>query len=479
MATEQKNYDLAVIGAGSGGVRAARMAAAHGAKVALFEKKHLGGTCVNVGCVPKKLMVYAAGFRHEFEDAQGFGWSVGKTEHDWSKLISNKDTEIERLRGIYGTLLKDVEVFEGHARFEDLNTLEVDGKRIKADKILIATGGKPRMPDIPGKEYFSSSDDMFYLDTLPEHITIYGGGYIAAEFANIMHGLGSEVSLHYRGTMFLRHFDDDISLHLADEYRKQGINLQFSSEIEEIQKKENGRFCVKTTKKEESETDLVLAATGRIANIDDLNMQNFGFEMTDDGLLKVNEQFQTSHPHIYAVGDIINTMQLTPVAIAQAHYLADTLFAPKDQARHPYPNLECIPTAVFSNPPIGTVGMTEHEARDKFGDDNVICFPARFRAMKFTLPDRDEKTVMKLIVLKDSHRVVGIHMCGHDAPEIIQGFALAIDKGATKEDFDRMIGIHPTSGEEFFTMRTPSLATPAKDENKSDLQKAKKKTKTY
>ena len=462
MTNSEQSYDLIVIGAGSGGVRASRIAAGHGAKVALIEKGYLGGTCVNVGCVPKKLMAYAGEYCHCIEDAEGYGWAVDKPVHSWKNLIQNKDKEISRLRSIYDNLLKDVDIYRGRGSFIDPYTIQVeqdDSKNITltGKRILIATGGTPRIPDIPGNEFFSSSDDMFYLDECPEHITIYGGGYIAAEFASIMRGLGAQVSIVYRGSMFLRHFDDDIRLHLMDELRKQDIDLHFHCEIKSISKHKNGRLTVKTTHHGDHQTDLVLAATGRIANIKDLHLNQCDINVEGNGLIKVNDEYQTQHPHIYAVGDIISDIQLTPVAIAEAHYLVDKLYADADKPKHPKPNYCNIPTAVFTNPPVGTVGLTEKQAISEYGEDDLVCYISRFRAMKYTLPNRHTQSLLKLIVHKNTNKVIGLHMCGHDAPEIVQGFGLAIEVGATKHDFDRMIGIHPTSGEEFFTMRTPSV----------------------
>lgn len=451
--THPYDYDLIVIGAGSGGVRAARISAGHCARVALVEKQHLGGTCVNVGCVPKKLLAYASRYSHEFEDCHSYGWSVDNPVHNWPGLIKNKDQEIERLRGIYKSLLKEVDLYTGHGKFVDTHSVEVNDQKITADKILIATGGHPFIPDIDGRDHFVTSDDMFYLEKCPEHLTVYGGGYIATEFACIMRGLGAKVTLVYRGNMFMRNFDNDIRLHLADEMQKQGIDLSFGCEIEKITQRQDGRYCVKTTHCDELETDLVLAATGRLSNDDNLNLKACGLSLAEDGLLKVNDEYQTDVSNIYAVGDVTNKIQLTPLAIAEAHTLADRLFAPDETHKRQPPNYDYIPTAVFTIPEIGTVGMTQDEAVEKYGKENILLYRQNFRAMKFTLPDRDEKTLMKMVVLKDTGRILGMHMCGHDAAETIQGFAPALAAGVRKEDFDRMVGIHPTSGEEFFTMR--------------------------
>lgn len=447
------DYDLLVIGAGSGGVRASRIAVGHGAKVAVIEKKHLGGTCVNVGCVPKKILAYASRYSHEFEDSPAYGWDVDKAVHKWARLIDNKDREIERLRGIYKNLLKEVDLYTGHGEFVDSHTVQVNGRNITADKILIATGGIPYIPEIKGHEHFVTSDDMFYLEDFPEHITIYGGGYIATEFACIMRGLGAQVNLIYRGNLFMRHFDDDIRLHLAEEMQKQGIELSFGCEIEKITETGAGQFSVDTTHEKGLKTNLALAATGRLSNDDNLNLKACGLQLAKDGLLKVNDQYQTDVPNIYAVGDVTNKIQLTPLAIAEAHTLVDRLFAPEGTQKRQPPNYDFIPTAVFTLPEIGTVGITEEDAIQKYGKDNILLYRQNFRAMKFTLPDRDERTLMKMVVKKDTGQILGLHMCGHDAAEIVQGFAPALAMGARKEDFDRIIGVHPTSGEEFFTMR--------------------------
>lgn len=458
MSKHSYDYDFLVIGAGSGGVRASRIAASHGVKVALIEKKHLGGTCVNVGCVPKKLLAYASEYNHELEDCKAYGWDVDKPVHNWQRLLANKDKEIKRLREIYKNLLKDVDLYTGAGQFKDPHHVCVNNKTISAEKILIATGGTPFIPDIKGSEHFVSSDDMFYLKNCPENLVIYGGGYIATEFASIMAGLGSKVDLIYRDSLFMRHFDKDIRLHLAQELQKRGISLHFDCEITEISKTDSNRFKVLTSHDHELDADCVLAATGRRSQIDELGLNNCDLALEKNGLIDVNSEYQTAQSHIYAVGDIIGSIQLTPLAIAEAHYLADRLFGSHNLKKAPCPNYDYIPTAVFTNPQIGTVGKTQDEAEEEFGCEDVICFRERFRAMKHSLPGRDEKSLLKLVVQKSTDKVLGAHMCGHDAGEIVQGFALALEMGAKKADFDKMIGIHPTSGEEFFTMRTPVLS---------------------
>lgn len=463
------DYDFIVLGAGSGGVRASRIAASHGAKVALIEKQHLGGTCVNVGCVPKKIYAYSSEIPHEMEDAvNGYGWSLDKMpQHDWATLKRNKDAEINRLQGIYGTLLKDVTVYEGHGSFIDDHCLEVNGQKITGDRILIATGGTPQIPNIPGKEHFMNSDDMFYIEDRPENFIVYGGGYIGVEFAGIMAGHGSNVTLIYRGDMFLRGFDDDIRAHLAKEMLKNHINLKFNLEITKIEKISNQQYKVHLSSGDVIETNAILAATGRVSNIDSINLSSTGVEVDDKKMIPINDDYQTNIPHIYAVGDITTQWQLTPVAIAQAHHLVDSLFAPKDHKCAPKPHLENVPTAVFSNPPIGTVGMTESQAIKEYGIENIECFTSSFRALRYTLPKRDAKSFLKLVVRKTDDVVLGVHMTGYQAAEIVQGFALAVDLQATKAHFDRMIGVHPTSGEEYFTMRT---ARPAKINNNLTLK---------
>lgn len=446
--TANNHFDFLVIGGGSGGVRAARIAASHGAKVALAESTHLGGTCVNVGCVPKKLLAYAADYPAHFEDAVNYGWKSGRLSFDWKKLIGNKDAEIKRLNGIYEKLLLDagVTLFKGHAAFRDAHNVTVNGQTITAGKILIATGGKPALPAVPGKEHIKSSDDMFYLPKQPKHIVIVGGGYIGVEFAHIFAGIGSKVTLLHRGDNILRGFDHDIRETLAAEIRKQKhIDLRLNADLARVTKK-GASFIVETNTGDKIAADLVLAATGRAPNLDNLNAP---VALTHNGRIKVNADYQTSEPHIYAVGDVCNAHNLTPVALAEGHVLADRLFASRNRAV----DYEFIATAVFSNPPVATVGYSEEAARAK--DYDVEIYRTNFRPLKHTLSGRDERTMMKLVVDRKSNRVIGAHMVGADAPEIMQGIAVAINAGATKAVFDRTIGIHPTAAEEFVTMRNP------------------------
>jgi glutathione reductase (NADPH) len=443
-------YDYFVIGAGSGGVRSARIAASHGAKVAVAEKQALGGTCVNIGCVPKKLFAYGSDFSMEFEDAVAYGWSVSKTSFNWNTLRDNKTKEIKRLNGIYENLLKknNVDLFKGEATFIDKNTIEVDGKQIKADKILIATGGTPRRPEISGSEHIAVSDDMFYLKTFPKKVTIIGGGYIAVEFAHILHGLGAEVDLIQRSDQLLNGFDSDIRKTLAEEMQKQGINIHFNTKPIKVEKSKDA-YILHTDKGQQIKTDLVMAAIGRDPLIDNLKIDKAGVTKTQSGKIAVDQEFKTNIDNIYAVGDVSSAKELTPMAIAEGHALADRLFNKQNRTL----SYENIPTAVFSQPQVGTVGLSEEEAIDKGFKTKV--FITKFTPLKHTLSGRDEKTMMKLVVDEKSDKVLGVHMVGADAAEIIQGFAVALNAGATKAVFDKTIGIHPTSAEEFVTMRTP------------------------
>jgi glutathione reductase (NADPH) len=444
------DYDLFTIGAGSGGVRASRMSAAYGARVGVAEERYLGGTCVNVGCIPKKLFSYGSHYGQDFEDSAAYGWRVHDKDLDWPTLVSNKNSEIERLNEIYRTILKNnnVTIHEARATIKDNHTLDVGGTLVTADKILIATGGWPSIPEFPGNEHVITSNEAFYLDELPRRVLIVGGGYIAVEFAGIFHGYGSKVTQLYRGDLFLRGFDEDVRHHLGDQMRKQGVDLRFNTNIVSVEKTE-GELVATLTDKSTIRADVILYATGRVPNTKNLGLEDAGIEVTEAGSVVVNETFQTSVPNIYAVGDIIDRFQLTPVAIAEAMVLSANLFDGKDY-RMDYSD---IATAVFSNPNIGTVGLTEAQARSKFGD--VEIYRSTFRPLKHTLTGRDEQSLMKLIVDKGSDRVVGVHMVGADSGEIIQGFAVALKAGATKAQFDATVGIHPTAAEEFVTMRTP------------------------
>lgn len=449
------DYDYFVIGAGSGGVRSARIAASLGAKVGIAEFKAVGGTCVNVGCVPKKIMAYAADYHGHFEDAKGYGWNLNVPDRlDWQTFMSRKNNEIKRLNGIYDGLLgkAGVEYHEGYARFIDEHTLEIDcpkegDKTITADKILIATGGTPRKDMVPGEEHTITSDEAFFLEKQPKHILIIGGGYIGVEFAHIFKGMGSKVSLCHRGAMFLRGFDDDIAHTLCEEMGKQGVNLHFNNQLQSVEKKGKTLYA-HLSGGDVIECDCILSAIGRIPNVQGLGLDKIGIAQAENGQIKVDEHDRTTIPHIFALGDVTNKMQLTPIAIAQGQKLAERLFSGDPEREVCYDN---VATAVFSQPPIATVGCSEAEARDLGYDIEV--YKTKFRSMKFILAERDEKTFMKLVVCKSTDKVLGVHMIGLDAPEIMQGFAVALNAGATKADFDRTIGIHPTSAEEFVTMK--------------------------
>ncbi|MCH9698089.1 MAG: glutathione-disulfide reductase [Gammaproteobacteria bacterium] len=443
-------YDLFVIGAGSGGVRAARMAAGLGKHVAIAEDRDLGGTCVNVGCVPKKLFVYASHFHEEFRAAQGFGWSVQHPAFNWKQLIANKDAEIQRLQGIYDRLLANsgADLINGRATLIDEHTVDVNGQRYSSEHILIATGGWPDIPEIPGQEFIVSSNDMFHLDHLPERMVIVGGGYIGVEFAGIMNGIGVSTTMCVRGDNILRGFDDDIRQILNQEMRKKGIRFNLKTELERIEKNA-GELHVELSNGQVLETDLVLFATGRKPNSSGMGLETAGVDMQPSGAIKVDDHYQTSVASIYALGDVTDRLNLTPVATAEAMTLVNHLYS--DSNRNvDYTN---IPTAVFSQPSVGTVGLSEAQARTNH--DDIDIYRSQFTPMKHTLSGIDEKTMMKMVVKRSTDQVLGIHMVGPDAGEIIQGMAVAIRAGATKSIFDTTIGIHPTAAEEFVTMRDP------------------------
>lgn len=445
------DFDLFVIGAGSGGVRAARFAAGFGAKVAVAESRYLGGTCVNVGCVPKKLLVYGAHFADDFEQAESFGWTAGKANFDWPSLIANKNREIARLNGIYRKLLisSGVTLLEGHARLADANHVDINGQRFSAERILIATGGWPQIPDIPGKEYAITSNEAFFLEALPKRILVVGGGYIAVEFAGIFNGLGADTRLLYRGDLFLRGFDQSVRIHLAEELTKRGLRLDFNTDIVRIDKQPDGSLLATLQDGTQLETDSIFYATGRRPMLDNLGLENTRVELTEAGYIAVNEHFETREPSILALGDVIGGVQLTPVATAEGMAVARRLFNPEQYRPVDY---RYIPTAVFSQPNIGTVGLTEQQAVEQ--GHKVVVFESRFRPMKLTLTESSEQTLMKLVVDAESDRVLGCHMVGPDAGDIIQGLAIALKAGATKRLFDDTIGVHPTSAEEFVTLRT-------------------------
>jgi glutathione reductase (NADPH) len=444
--------DLVVIGGGSGGVRAARMAAQRGAKVVLAEAAALGGTCVNVGCIPKKLYSYAAHFAQEFEDAAGFGWSVGDSSFDWARLKANRATEILRLNGVYEKLLSGagVQLLRGWAEPVGANQVKVRTERsehlVQARHILIATGGTPTVPFFPGCELVVSSDSMFDLDPFPQRLLVVGGGYIACEFASIFNGLGSKVTQLYRGTRVLRGFDDEIRAFIEQEMRKHGVDLHTSADVKSIEKTAQG-LRAHLTDGRTVMADTVLYATGRVPNVNGLGLEAVGVKQGKDGAIVVDGQYRTSVPSIHAIGDVTARVQLTPVALGEALQLVDHLFGDGKRKM----GYDFIPTAVFTHPNIGTVGMTEAQAREQFG--KVDVFRSEFSPLKNTLSGSNERTLMKLVVDVATDRVVGLHMVGPDAGEVVQGFAVALKAGATKAVFDATIGIHPTAAEEFVTMR--------------------------
>lgn len=445
------DYQLFVIGGGSGGVRAARIAASLGARVAIAENFRYGGTCVIRGCVPKKLLVYAAHFAEDFADAQGFGWTVPPPEFSWPKLIEAKNKEITRLSGLYESNLvgSKVTVMHGAARVVDAHTVAVNGQQLTAEHILIATGGTPFVPQIPGIEHALTSNEVFDLPQLPRRVLIVGGGYIAVEFAGILNGLGAQVTLCYRGEQVLRGFDDDVRVHLFDEMVKKGITVLLHQDVARVDKRADGSLSVGVTGAQASShgVDAVLYATGRVPNTGDLGLAEAGVALDKAGGVVVNAFGQSSIPSIHAVGDVTNRIALTPVAIREGAALANTLFGPNPVSA----DLTTVPSAVFSQPPIGTVGLTEAQALAQHGEIDI--YRSTFRNMRHTLSGRNERTLIKLIVDTASQRVLGAHMVGTDAPEIIQGLAIAIRMGATKADFDATVALHPSAAEEFVTLR--------------------------
>jgi glutathione reductase (NADPH) len=445
------DFDLFTIGAGSGGVRASRIAARYGAKVGVAEERYLGGTCVNVGCIPKKLFVYASEFSEAFEDATGFGWDPCRPGFDWPTLIASKDREIERLNGVYENLLlgAGARIIRRRAQLLDAHTIVVDGERLTARYILIATGSWATMPPIEGIELAISSNEAFHLPELPARILIIGGGYIGVEFAGIFHGLGAHVTQIHRGPVFLRGFDDDLRTALADEMQKRGIDLHFEAMVTGLARTGDA-IAVSLSSGTQLKVDLVMCCTGRHPNSAGLGLEEAGVNRDANGAIVVNGYSQTSVENIYAVGDVTNRRNLTPVAIAEGHAVADLLFGGRSRII----DHACVPSAVFSQPPIATVGLTEIEARARYGE--VEIYKSIFRPLKHTLSGRDQMTLMKLVVEPSSGRVVGAHMLGPDAAEIIQGLAIALQCGATKAQLDATIGIHPTAAEEFVTMREKS-----------------------
>jgi glutathione reductase (NADPH) len=445
------DYDLFVIGGGSGGVRAARMAAEAGARVALAEEYRYGGTCVIRGCVPKKLLVYAAGFRDAFEDAEGFGWSVGETRFDWGRLIAAKDREIARLEGVYLKALENAGVETRRARATVAGPHEVrlagEDRVITARHILIATGGAPFTPDVPGAELAITSNEAFHLPDLPGRVLIVGGGYIACEFAGIFNGLGARTTQVYRGGMILRGFDDEVRAHVAEAMRARGVDLRLGADVTRIERRGDA-LAVVLTDGETVEVDAAMYATGRRPNTAGLGLENAGVALAPSGAVPVDRFSQTAAPSIFAVGDVTDRLALTPVAIREGAAFVRTVFMGEPTAV----DHETVATAVFTQPEIGTVGLTEAEARQ--GRD-VEVYRATFRPMLHTLAGREERMLMKLIVDKADRRVLGVHVVGHAAAEMIQMAGIAVKMGATKEDFDRTVAVHPTAAEELVTMRAP------------------------
>ncbi|MRN67296.1 glutathione-disulfide reductase [Brucella sp. 10RB9213] len=449
------DYDLFVIGGGSGGVRAGRLAGAMGKKVGLAEEYRMGGTCVIRGCVPKKLFVYASQFPEHFEDSAGYGWSMGEAAFDWKKLIAAKDKEISRLEGLYRKGLENshVDIFASRAELIDKHTIELkaDGRRVTADKILIATGGRPNTHEsLPGHEYCISSNEAFHLEELPKSIVIAGGGYIAVEFANIFHGLGVETTLVYRGKEILSRFDHDIRSLLHETMEAKGIRILCGAIFEKVEKKANGKLSVELSNGETLETDQAMLALGRIPNTDGLGLEKAGVKIDKSGAIEVDDYSRTNVENIWAVGDVTNRVQLTPVAIHEAMCFLETAF--KDNPTKP--DHELIATAVFSQPEIGTVGLSEDEAAKKYPELEI--YRALFRPMKNTLSGRSEKTLMKLVVESKSRRVLGAHIMGPDAGEMAQLLGISLKAGATKDDFDRTMAVHPTATEELVTMYKPT-----------------------
>jgi glutathione reductase (NADPH) len=444
------DFDLFTIGAGSGGVRASRIAAGFGARVAVAEERYLGGTCVNVGCIPKKLYSYAAHFREDFHDAAGFGWTRAAADFELARLVANKNQEIQRLNGIYRRLLENagVAIFEERATLVDAHTVELNGKRHTAAFVLVATGGWPVKPDIPGIEFAITSNEAFFLDSLPRRVAVVGGGYIALEFASIFNGMGANTTLIYRGANILRNFDREMGGVLAEEMQKKGVAFRLNANIASISRSSSG---LKATLADgvTLETDCILYATGRAPNTRKLGLEAAGVELNAKGAIAVDGHSQSSVPSIYAIGDVTDRVNLTPVATAEGMAVANTLFNKRPTAL----DYENIPTAIFAHPNAATVGLSEENARARYGDIEV--YASRFRPLKHTLSGSSEQMFMKLVVDHASNRVVGAHMIGANAGEIMQGIAIAIKCGATKAQFDATIGIHPTAAEEFVTMREP------------------------
>jgi len=451
MQQQDFDYDFLVIGGGSGGVRASRVAAGLGARVAVVEAAQLGGTCVNVGCIPKKLLSHAAHFSQLAEEARGFGWQLEQPRFDWPALIANKDREIERLNGVYGRMLAGagVAVIHGRAKLSGPHSVQVNGRTLHARHILIATGGTPSLPDIPGIEHAITSNEAFHLPQLPRRVVVVGGGYIAVEFASIFNGLGAETTLLHRRQQLLRGFDADLGLHLGQEMAQLGVNFRWEDEIQAIDKQADG-LHLQLKSGEQLVVDCVMYATGRVPLIEGLGLEAAGVKVNDQGAIEVDQHFCSNVPSIHAVGDVVDRMALTPVALAEGSVVAHRLFGQGDKSA---PDYELVPTAVFSHPQVGTVGLSEEAARVRFGA--VQVFQSSFRPLTNRMGAEPENVFLKLIVSKADQRVRGVHMVGEGAGELMQGFAVALQCGATKQQFDATIGIHPTVAEELVTMREP------------------------
>ena len=448
-------FDLFIIGAGSGGVRAARMAAQRGARVAVAEDAALGGTCVNLGCIPKKLYSFAAHYAESFEESHGFGWSVAASSFDWETLKANRRVEISRLNAVYGQILAGagVTLMRGRARVVGPKEVEVDGARHPAERIVVATGGWPVPADVPGGERAISSNEIFDLARFPARLAVVGGGYIASEFASIFNGLGARVTQLYRGEQILRGFDRDIRQHVAAEMIKKGVDLRLGAKVRGLEAAAGGATRIVLGDGSEVEADAVLYATGRAPNTAGLGLEAVGVELDVNGAVRVDDRYRSNVPSIYAIGDVIDRVQLTPVALAEAMALVDDLFGGAER----HVDYLHIPTAVFTHPNIGTIGLSEDDARGRF--ERIRVYRSEFKPLRHTLSGSSERTMMKLVVDDANDRVVGLHMVGADAGETIQGFAVAMKAGATKAVFDATLGIHPTAAEEFVTMREPVVAS--------------------
>ena len=445
------DYDLLVIGGGSGGVRSARWAAGLGAKVAICEDDRYGGTCVLRGCIPKKLMVYASHFADEVETAKDFGWDIEINSHNWAAFKESRDNELTRLSGLYEKMLStnDVTVLKGRGIVAGPNSVQINSQLITAKSIVVAVGGQPWRPPIPGFEHAIDSDQFFELTEMPKKVVVAGGGFIGVEFACLLNHFGVEVHVVIRAEKILRGFDEEAALFLQNSMKTSGIHFHESTVFEKITKQGSGQLSVELSNGESITCETLITATGRIPKTENLGLESAGVKVNEKHAIVVDKFSQTNIPSIYAVGDVTNRVNLTPVALQEGMLVAENLFNHKSEKM----TYENIPSAVFSSPPLSTVGLTEEQCRE--AQREIEVFTSSFRPLKYTLGPRQIRTFMKMIVDKETHKVIGLHMVGDDAPEIMQGFAVALKAGATKEDFDQTIGIHPSSAEEFTTMRTP------------------------